>query len=90
MKGYETAFDICEKVNKDLKVTEEQLLIYAGGWREDFFSIIIKDFQEYNDTVKYAIEKVKQLAEKTKQWDYIKDEYDESTKQVEIQYEHKK
>ena len=52
MKGYETAFEICEKVNTDDKIKEKNLLIYPGGWREDFFSIIIKDFEEYDDDVR--------------------------------------
>lgn len=89
MKGYETAFDICEKVNEDERIKDENLLIYAGGWREDFLSIIIKDFDEYNDTVEYATEQVKQLLDKEDDWYYLKDEYDNDSNQVIIQYKRK-
>jgi len=89
MKGYETAFDICEKVNEDEKIKDEKLLIYPGGWRDDFLSIIIKDFDEYNDTVDYAIAKVKKELDGDENWYYLKDEYDESSNQVLIQYKMK-
>ena len=84
MKGYETAFEICEKVNTDDKIKEKNLLIYPGGWREDFFSIIIKDFEEYDDDVKYACEKVKEALEDYEEWTFIKEAYDDKFNQVEI------
>lgn len=85
MKGYETAFDICEKVNEDEKIQENKLLIYASSWREDFLSITIKDFEEYDDNVKYACEKVKEQLLNYDDWKLIKEEFDEKTRQVEIQ-----
>lgn len=85
MKGYETAFDICEKVNEDEKIQENKLLIYASSWREDFLSITIKDFEEYDDNVKYACEKVKEQLLNYDNWKLIKEEFDEKTRQVEIQ-----
>ena len=88
MKGYETAFEVCEKVNKDDKIKENNLLIYAGGWKEDFFNIIIKDFDEYDDNVKYACDKIKETLKDYEDWTFIKEFYDENANLVEIHYKH--
>lgn len=84
MKGYETAFEICDKVNTDERIKENNLLVYPGGWKEDFFDIIIKDFDEYDDNVKYVCEKVKEAIGEYDDWTFIKESYDEKTNQVEI------
>ena len=85
MKGYETAFDICKIVNKDDKIKEYDLLVYPGGWRDDFFSIIIKNFYDYDDNVRYATELVKNMVEEYDDWTFTKDFYDEKLNLVEVQ-----
>ena len=73
MKGYETAFDICDKLSTDEIIKENNILIYPGGWKADFFNIIIKDFEEYDDNVKYACQKVKKSIEDYEGWTFIKE-----------------
>lgn len=87
MKGYQTAFDICEEINKDQKVIDNNYLIYPGGWREDFFTIIIKRFDNYDDDVKYALNLIKEALKDNEEWTYIKDFYDGNENFVEIQYQ---
>ncbi|RAP54632.1 MAG: hypothetical protein BZ137_01110 [Methanosphaera sp. rholeuAM130] len=84
MKGYETAFDICKIVNKDDKIRENELLIYPGGWKNDFFSIFIKNFEEYDENVKYACDKIKEVIDQCDEWTFIKDSYDDRVNQVEV------
>ncbi|MBO7719192.1 MAG: hypothetical protein J6S29_03455 [Methanosphaera sp.] len=88
MKGYETAFDICDKLSTDEIIKENNILIYPGGWKADFFNIIIKDFEEYDDNVKYACQKVKKSIEDYEGWTFIKEAYDEKTNQIEIHSKH--